>query len=125
MEMLDTEIDLKAMIHITSGGFCNLNRVAADNIRFVIDNLQPAPEIFNIIQDRGGINEAEMFEVFNMGTGFCLIVEGTREVESISEICKKHNLPCQVIGHIEASQGKQVSIATKQIIGTGSNFTSA
>ena len=27
MDMLEAGIDLKAMVHITSGGFCNLNRV--------------------------------------------------------------------------------------------------
>ncbi|GIT65369.1 MAG: hypothetical protein Ct9H300mP23_09960 [Nitrospinota bacterium] len=41
MEMLDSGIDLKAMVHITSGGFCNLNRVESDDIRFVIDTPQP------------------------------------------------------------------------------------
>ena len=122
MEMLDKEIDLKAMVHITSGGFCNLNRVACDGIRFVIDRLQPVPEIFNLIQDRGGVSEAEMFEVFNMGTGFCLVVEGIKEVEAISEICKAYDLPCQVIGQIEASQDKEVCLPTKQLIGKGSKF---
>ena len=124
LEMLDSEIDLKAMVHITSGGFCNLNRVASENIRFVIDTLQPIPEIFDLIQDRGGVSEAEMFEVFNMGTGFCLIVEGTKEVEAISEICKSHDLPCQVIGQVEACQGKEVSLPQKQLTGKGSSFKS-
>ena len=124
LEMLNSEIDLKAMVHITSGGFCNLNRVASENIRFVIDTLQPVPEIFNLIQDRGGVSEAEMFEVFNMGTGFCLIVEGTKEVEAISEICKSHDLPCQVIGQVEACQGKEVSLPQKQLTGKGSSFKS-
>ena len=118
----DKDIDLKAMVHITSGGFCNLNRVACDDIRFVIDKLQPVPEIFNLIQDRGGVSEAEMFEVFNMGTGFCLIIEGIKEVEAITEICKEHDLPCQVIGRIEASQEKEVSLPTKQLIGKGNKF---
>ena len=124
LEMLDSEIDLKAMVHITSGGFCNLNRVASENIRLVIDTLQLVPEIFNLIQDRGGLSEAEMFEVFNMGTGFCLIVEGTKEVEAISEICKSHDLPCQVIGQVEACQGKEVSLPQKQLTGKGSSFKS-
>ncbi len=96
--------------------------MACDGIRFVIDRLQPVPEIFNLIQDRGGVNEAEMFEVFNMGTGFCLIVEGTKEIEAITKICKKHDLSCQVIGHVEHSQGKEVSLPTKQLIGKGSKF---
>ncbi|MFQ5444975.1 MAG: phosphoribosylformylglycinamidine cyclo-ligase, partial [Nitrospinales bacterium] len=41
MEMLDSGIDLKAMVHITGGGFCNLNRVESENIRFVLDDLHP------------------------------------------------------------------------------------
>ncbi len=125
MEMLDSGLDLKAMVHITSGGFCNLNRVESDNIRFVIDTLQPIPEIFNIIQDRGEVGEAEMFEVFNMGTGFCILVEGTKEVEAIAEICKKHDLPCQVIGQVEPCQGKEVTVPQKQLIGKGSSFNSS
>ena len=124
LEMLDSGINLKAMAHITSGGFCNLNRVESDNIRFVIDTLQPVPEIFNLIQDRGGVSEAEMFEVFNMGTGFCLIVEGTHEVEAITEICKEHDLPCQVIGQVEGHQGKEVTLPQKQLTGKGSSFKS-
>ncbi|MBM15304.1 MAG: phosphoribosylformylglycinamidine cyclo-ligase [Nitrospina sp.] len=123
MEMLGSQIDLKAMVHITSGGFCNLNRVESENIRFVIDDLQPVPEIFNLIQDRGAVSEAEMFEVFNMGTGFCLIVEGEQEVESITKICNKHNLPCKVIGHVEESHSKEVSLPNKQLVGKGSRFS--
>ncbi len=124
LEMLDSEIDLKAMVHITSGGFCNLNRVESDNIRFAIDTLQPVPEIFNLIQDRGGVSEAEMIETFNMGTGFCLIVECTHEVEAITEICKNHDLPCQVIGQVEGHQGKEVTLPQKQLTGKGSSFKS-
>ena len=123
MEMLDSGIDLKAMVHITSGGFCNLNRVECDNIRFVIDTLQPVPEIFNLIQDRGGVSEAEMFEVFNMGTGFCLVVEGANEVEAVTEICKNNDLSCQLIGQVEGCQGKEVSLPQKQLTGKGSRFS--
>ena len=123
MEMLDSGIDLKAMVHITSGGFCNLNRVESDDIRFVIDTPQPVHKIFNLIQDRGGVSEAEMFEVFNMGTGFCLVVESANEVEAITKICKTYNLPCQVIGQVEGCQGTEVFLPLKQLTGKGSRFT--
>ena len=76
MEMLDADLDLKAMVHITSGGFSNLNRVENDNIRFVIDPLPPVPEVFKLIQDLGEVSDAEMYEVFNMGIGFCVIEIG-------------------------------------------------
>ena len=122
MEMLDSGLDLKAMVHITSGGFCNLNRVAAENIRFVIDPLPPIPAVFNLIQDRGEVSDAEMFEVFNMGTGFCVIVEGTKEVEEVTAICKDHDVPCQVIGQVEACHGKEVTIPSKNLVGKGQKF---
>jgi len=125
MDMLDAGIDLKAMVHITSGGFCNLNRVAADNIRFVIDPLPPVPPVFTHIQDAGEVSDAEMFEVFNMGTGFCLVVEGTAEVEAVSAIARKHEVPCQVIGSVEAAHGKEVVIPEKNLVGRGQRFSAA
>ncbi len=122
MEMLDSGIDLKAMVHITSGGYCNLNRVAKDNIRFVIDPLPPTPPVFKLIQDRGEVSDAEMFEVFNMGTGFCVIVEGTQEVEDVVRICQAHDLVSPVIGQVEACHGKEVTIPSKNLVGKGQKF---
>ena len=54
--------------------------------------------------------------------GWKKVVEGIKEVEAISEICKTYDLPCQVIGQIEASQDKEVCLPTKQLIGKGSKF---
>ncbi len=125
MEMLDSGLDLKAMVHITSGGFCNLNRVEADNIRFVIDALPPIPPVFNLIQDWGEVSDAEMFEVFNMGTGFCVIVEGTKEVEEVTAICKEHEVPCHVVGQVEPCHGKEVTIPAKNLLGKGQKFRSS
>jgi phosphoribosylformylglycinamidine cyclo-ligase len=122
MEMLDAGIDLKAMVHITSGGFGNLNRVEADNIRFVIDPPQPVPAVFQLIQDLGGVDDAEMYEVFNMGTGFCLVVEDTKAVAAVSAICKKHGVPCQVIGQVEPFQGKEVYIPQKRLRAVEQSF---
>ena len=48
MEMLDSGIDLKAMVHITSGGFCNLNRVESDDIRSVSYTHLTLPTILRV-----------------------------------------------------------------------------
>ena len=125
MEMLDADIDLKAMVHITSGGFSNLNRVENDNIRFVIDPLPPVPEVFKLIQDLGEVSDAEMYEVFNMGIGFCVIVEGTREVQAVSEICKEHDVATHMIGCIEPCHGKEVTIPECNLIGKGQKISPA
>ncbi|PIQ97873.1 MAG: phosphoribosylformylglycinamidine cyclo-ligase [Nitrospinae bacterium CG11_big_fil_rev_8_21_14_0_20_56_8] len=124
MEMLDSGIDLKAMVHITGGGLGNLNRVAADHIRFVIDPVPPRPPVFDLIQDCGEVSSAEMFEVFNMGVGFCLVVEGTREVEAVTAICARHGVPCSVIGQVEAAHGKEVSIPELKLVCQGQSFRS-
>ena len=125
MEMLDADIDLKAMVHITSGGFSNLNRVENDNIRFVIDPLPPVPEVFKLIQDLGEVSDAEMYEVFNMGIGFCVIVEGTREVQAVSKICKEHGINTHMIGCIEPCHGKEVTIPECSLIGKGQKISPA
>lgn len=117
MEMLDTNIDLKAMVHITSGGYSNLNRVENDNVRFVIDPSLPVPEVFKLIQERGEISDAEMHEVFNMGTGFVVVVEGAKEFSLISSICKKYDIATQIIGCVETCQGKEVTIPELNLIG--------
>lgn len=122
MEMLDAGIDLKAMTHITSGGFSNLNRVENNNIRFVIDQLPPVLPVFNLIQREGGVTDTEMFEVFNMGTGFCVVVESSREVDAVRAICKKHGVFSQVIGHVEACQGKEVLIPEKKLVAREQTF---
>ena len=61
-----------ALIHITGDGLLNLPRVDAE-VGFVLDNLPPPPPIFDLIERRGGVSRAEMFEVYNMGIGFCVV----------------------------------------------------
>ena len=123
MEMLGASIDLKAMVHITSGGYSNLNRVENDNVRFVIDPLPPVPEVFKLIQERGEVSDAEMYEVFNMGTGFLVIVDGMKEFSKISIICKKYDIATQIIGCVEPCQGKEVTIPELNLIGRGQKIT--
>ena len=122
MEILDSGIKPKAMVHITSGGFCNLNRVQSEGIRFVIDTLQPTPPVFDLIQKNGNVSDAEMHEVFNMGTGFCVIVESAQDAEDVISICKKHSIPSQVIGQVEGAHTKGVSLPGKNLLGTGQKF---
>jgi phosphoribosylformylglycinamidine cyclo-ligase len=122
LEILEAGIDPKAMVHITGGGLTNLLRVQSDNIRFVIDTLPDPPEVFSLIQERGEVSDAEMYEVFNMGIGFCVVVESANEAEQVANICKRHNISCHGIGFVEAWQGKQVTLPEKNLQSDGSGF---
>ncbi len=67
---------VQALAHITGGGFHdNIPRVLASDVQVSIDrrSWQP-PAIFRLIQDTGGIADAEMFRTFNMGIGMVAIV---------------------------------------------------
>ena len=61
------------MVHVTGDGFANLGRLEA-NVGYRIHTLPETPAIFRLIQERSGIEDAEMYRVFNMGIGFVAIV---------------------------------------------------
>ena len=67
---------IKAMAHLTGGGFVdNIPRVLPPGVGVQIDRgAWEVPPLFRLIQDKGGVSEAEMFRVFNMGIGFVLVV---------------------------------------------------
>jgi len=119
MELFET-LDVKALCHITGDGFLNLCRVAAP-VGFVLDNLPPAPPIFDLIQAAGSVETAEMYRVFNMGTGLCVIVsEG--DAEKACEIAKKHGSVPSVIGHAVADPTRTVKLAQLGLSGNTTTF---
>ncbi len=65
-------LPISGLAHITSDGFVNLCRLEAP-VGYTIETLPPPPPIFRLIQEIGGIEDAEMFRVFNMGVGFVVI----------------------------------------------------
>jgi phosphoribosylformylglycinamidine cyclo-ligase len=73
VELLRSPVEVRGLAHITSGGTANLLRLAAA-VGYEIDDPLPVPEIFALIQERGDISEEEMYDVFNMGCGFCVVV---------------------------------------------------
>jgi phosphoribosylformylglycinamidine cyclo-ligase len=71
---------LRGIAHITGGGFIdNLPRVLPKNCDVIIrKGAWPALPIFELIRARGGVPEAELYQVFNMGIGMTLIVAADR-----------------------------------------------
>ena len=67
---------ITGMAHVTGGGLAdNLARSLNDHVDAVIDwRGWEAPAVFDFVRDAGGIDEAEMRRVFNMGIGYVVIV---------------------------------------------------
>jgi phosphoribosylformylglycinamidine cyclo-ligase len=74
--LVDNGVTIKAMAHITGGGLIdNLPRVLPPGIGVEIDRAAwEVPTIFRLIQERGGVDEMEMYHVFNMGIGVVILV---------------------------------------------------
>jgi phosphoribosylformylglycinamidine cyclo-ligase len=85
--LLDSEVEVRGLAHITGEGFLNLLRLEAE-VGYRIDRPLAVPAIFELIAERGGVEPAELYEVFNMGCGFCCVVpaeQAERAVELLSE----------------------------------------
>jgi len=114
------EIHVKALIHITSDGFLNLTRVES-KVGFVIDYLPEPQPVFSIIQSFGNVADEEMFRVYNMGIGFCVIVP-EQDVDKVKEIAEKHDIQSYIIGHTVEDPEQKVFIKPKSLIGKGRKF---
>jgi phosphoribosylformylglycinamidine cyclo-ligase len=83
VELLRSEVEVRGLAHITSGGTANLLRLAAE-VGYEIDEPLPVPPIFDLIQEHGEVSDEEMREVFNMGCGFCVLVPAADEAAALS-----------------------------------------
>jgi phosphoribosylformylglycinamidine cyclo-ligase len=96
VELLRSEVDVRGLAHITSGGTKNLLRLAAE-VAYEIDEPLPVPPVFALIQELGGVSDEEMSEVFNMGCGFCAVVPAADEAAAL-ELLRRHYPAAQRIG---------------------------
>jgi phosphoribosylformylglycinamidine cyclo-ligase len=100
LDLLASGADVRGLAHITSGGLENLLRLRAE-VGFEIDAPLPVPPVFELIAERGGVGEAEMYEVFNMGCGFCCVVPAGDEERAL-EVLRAHYPAAQTIGRATA-----------------------
>ena len=102
--LLQSDIDIKGMSHITGGGFFeNVPRMLKDGQGVSIDIKSfPRPAIFDLIMNTGDIPEKEMYNVFNMGIGFIMAVED-KDVDTVLAKLKEINEEAYVIGKVTDS----------------------
>lgn len=99
---------LHAAAHITGGGFsANLVRVLPPGSAAAIDRSAWTPgPLFDYLATAGNIADDEMYRVFNMGIGFCLIVSAAHASE-IAKRCHASGEPATFIGEVVAGEGLQ------------------
>jgi phosphoribosylformylglycinamidine cyclo-ligase len=121
MEILERVAGVKALINITSDGLLNLTRVHAE-VGYVIDDLMTPQPLFSLIQHYGNVPDGQMYEVFNMGIGFCYVVDPAAAEPTLS-ILRRHGRQARCIGHAVADRDKAVRIPQRQLVGRHKTFS--
>jgi phosphoribosylformylglycinamidine cyclo-ligase len=122
-ELLESKVDVRGLAHITGDGFLNLLRLEA-HAGYRIDSPLPVPPVFVHIAERGGVEDAELYEVFNMGVGFCVVVPHA-DADAAVELLDLHHPGTAVIGHTTTATGV-VELPKQGLIGRrGEGFTPA
>lgn len=123
VDLLEQGLPIHAMIHITSDGLFNLTRIRSA-VGFVIDRLPPVPPIFDVLQKLGRVDDAEMYRVFNMGVGFCLIVPDDPAVrKAVDDTLGRHGVESYAIGKVVEDPERHVWVPQKKLSGKGDTFT--
>jgi len=94
------QVDVHGIAHITGGGLDNISRIN-DNFQYVIDNPLPVPSVFDWLQERGDVEDGEMYRTFNMGMGMIIIVDEKDADKSVSLLGEY----AQIVGSVNSGTG--------------------
>ncbi len=110
LELLD-QVSVKSVSHITGGGFYeNIPRALNSRVAAYIDRAAvPVLPIFQLLAEKGGIDEHDMFNTFNMGVGMCVIV-ARQDAERTVEVLNACGEKAVVIGEVRAREDKEIVI---------------
>ncbi|MBN1936937.1 MAG: phosphoribosylamine--glycine ligase [Anaerolineae bacterium] len=101
-------VPVKAMAHITGGGFFdNIPRVLPANVGVRLDKTAwPVRPIFRLIQQRGDVDEQEMYHIFNMGVGMVVVVDKEQVNQALAALGDQ----AYVIGETTAWDGSSAQV---------------
>ncbi len=98
------------MAHITGGGLRNLVRLKPSVEFRITEPLEP-PRVFRELQALGGIQDAEMYQTFNMGMGFAMVVPEDDAASIVRAL--RPQVRSRVVGTVE--KGRGVSLPSRGI----------
>lgn len=104
--------EIHGMIHCSGGGQTKVLHFL-QNMHIIKDNLFELPPLFRIIREQSGVSKQEMYHVFNMGHRMELYTN-EKTASEIIDICHSFKLEAKVIGRVEYSTGKRLTIIDKE-----------
>lgn len=108
-KMLDKHrSSIHGMVHCSGGAQTKVLHFV-DNVHVIKDHLFEIPPLFRMIQEESGTSWEEMYKVFNMGHRMELYVP--KEIaQDLIEISKSFHIDAQIVGRVEAHEGKKLTI---------------
>jgi phosphoribosylformylglycinamidine cyclo-ligase len=95
--------EVHGMANMTGGGLRNLIRLKK-GIGFDIDDPMEPQSIFKVMQELGSVTDQEMYQIFNMGMGYCMVVPD----RIAEEVAKGAGKGAKVVGHAVSMEGIRV-----------------
>lgn len=103
--------DIHGMVHCSGGAQTKVLHFI-ENLHVIKDNLFEVPPLFKTIHEESGTDWAEMYKVFNMGHRMELYVP-EQIANDLIEISKSFNVDAQIVGRVEASDKKRLTISSE------------
>jgi phosphoribosylformylglycinamidine cyclo-ligase len=100
--------DIHGMVHCSGGGQTKVLHFVND-VHIIKDNLFELPPLFKMIQEESNTDWKEMYQVFNMGHRMEIYVHPS-QAEKIISISKSFNIDAQIIGRVEKSNQRKLTI---------------
>ena len=104
LALLESGLPVHGLAHITGDGLLNQLRLG-HGVGFAITDPLPAPPVFELIARLGDVATAEMWEVFNMGCGFCAVVPEPDAADAVALLSARH-AGTTIIGHVDDRAGR-------------------
>ncbi len=101
------KVKVNGLAHITGSGVLNLPRLNK-KVQFVLEDPFEIPPIFTYIQELGNIDEKEMYQTFNMGMGFCIVLSEKYLDEAMKILKNYSSVEVKVVGRIEKGKGVKI-----------------
>jgi phosphoribosylformylglycinamidine cyclo-ligase len=106
---------LDAVIHCSGGAQTKVLHFSGNDVSIIKDNLLPIPPLFQLIKEETNTAWEEMYKVFNMGHRLEIYTDSETALALIS-ISKGFNIDAQIIGRVEPSNKKELTIKTKDFV---------
>jgi len=103
--------DIHGMVHCSGGAQTKVLHFV-DNVHVIKDNMFDVPPLFKTIHEESGTDWKEMYKVFNMGHRYEIYLS-PEKADQIIEIAKSFNIDAQIVGRVEAHDGKKLTIESE------------